>query len=128
MSKSKKTKSKKSTASHVTKAGTQKFQCNGPSEWAPFFAELAERIGGKGTPPAIGIRYALAFAVGSHDVKLMTAAAKEAAKHEGGVDLRAVDMVAKVSGAASQVVRRKAKLTTEAKVDAQRKAAKKEAA
>lgn len=118
----KKSKSKKTTATHVTGAGTQKYQCNGPSEWAPFFVELAERLGGKGTPAAIGIRYALAFAVGSHDTKLMTEAAKIASK--GTADLRAVDMVAKISGATSQVVRRGKKLTTEAKVDAQRKAAK----
>lgn len=102
--------SKPSKPSHATGAGTQKYQCNGPSTWAPFFKELAEKIGGKGTPAAIGIRYALAFAVGSHDTKLMAAAVKEAAKHEDGAHLRAVDLVDAVgstSGAVSQVARAK---------------------
>ena len=50
-------------ATHVTSAGTQKYQANGPTAWAPIFKEIAEAVGGKGTPAAIGIRAALAYAV-----------------------------------------------------------------
>lgn len=56
----------KKIASHVTDKGTQKYQCNGPSEWAPFFAEIAERIAGKGAPAGVGIRAVLAAAFAEH--------------------------------------------------------------
>lgn len=84
---------------HMTAAGTQKFQCQGPSTWAPFFKELAEKIGGKGAPAGMGIRYALAFAVGHADTKLMASAAKLASS--GGKDFRAVDLVGEASGKAA---------------------------
>src|SRR5688572_13837015 len=110
-----KTKSKKSAKpTHVTGAGTQKYQANGPTSWEPFFRALAAKIGGKGTPTGIGIRAALAYAW-EHEKELLRGAAHT--EH-----LRAVDLVSGPRNLAPK------KLTTEAKVEAQRKAAKKEVA
>jgi hypothetical protein len=91
MSKTKKTKTAK--PSHVTGAGTQKYQANGPSEWAPFFKSLAEKIGGKGTPPGIGIRAALAYAK-AHEKTLLSQST------EGAPVMRATNLVSKKKAAA----------------------------
>lgn len=59
---------KSKTPSHVTAAGTRKYQANGPTEWSTIFREIAEKVGGKGTPEGVGIRAALAFAVRNREV------------------------------------------------------------
>jgi len=86
MSKSKKP-AKSSKPSHITGAGTQKYQANGPSAWAPFFKQLAERIAGKGAPVGLGIRFALAYAVDEGFAHVLASAGKDAGQHVRAVDL-----------------------------------------
>jgi len=45
---------------HVTAAGTCKYQANGPVSWAMEFRRLAREIGGPGAPVGVGIRAVLA--------------------------------------------------------------------
>lgn len=44
---------------HVTGAGTCKYQANGPVNWAQEFRKIAREIGGPGAPVGIGIRAVL---------------------------------------------------------------------
>jgi len=95
---------------HVTARGTQKYQANGPSEWAPFFVEIAESIGGKGAPMGLGIRAVLAAAFDGHTAKQLAKASagisttsalvsKAPAKKIKGADVKAA---AKAAAAAKE--------------------------
>lgn len=86
-------------ATHVTDRGTQKYQCNGPSEWAPFFKDIAEKIGGKGTAAGVGIRAVLAAAFASRTSAQLAAGATAA-----GVTVT-TGIVAKPAKAPARVVK-----------------------
>lgn len=87
-----KTKAKDGTPTHVSAAGTRKYQCNGPIQWSQLLRQLASKIGGPGTPEGVGIRAALAFALSNPH--FLGAATTNANGHVKAVDFLPVKVKA----------------------------------
>lgn len=75
------------SASHITGAGTRKYQANGPLLWGPIFRRVANAVGGAGAAEGIGIRAVLAMAVSMPIEQLVKHATETMGKRTGAVAL-----------------------------------------